>query len=74
MRTQSIIIINTVPCSGKTFNPSLFAKSVLHGCLLVTGRVQFLGAATGSPYIVFILRFCCMASCYGNIYIYIYNT
>ena len=35
---------------------------------------KFLGAATGSPYIVFILRFCCMASCYGKIYIcrYIY--
>ena len=26
----------------------------------------------GSPYIVFILRFCCMASCYGKIYIIIY--
>ena len=33
---------------------------------------MFLGAAIGSPYIVFILRFCCMASCYGKIYIYIY--
>ena len=32
----------------------------------------FLGAACGSPYIVFILRFCCMASCYGKIYIYMY--
>ena len=32
----------------------------------------FLGAACGSPYIVFILRFCCMASCYGKIYIYVY--
>ena len=31
---------------------------------------QFLGAATGSPYIVFISRFCCMASCYGNIYMW----
>ena len=32
----------------------------------------FLGAAAGSPYIVFILRFCCMALCYGKIYIYMY--
>ena len=30
-----------------------------------------LGAATGSPYIVFICRLRCTASCYGKIYIYI---
>ena len=35
-------------------------------------NTSFLGAATGSPYIVFICRLRCTASCYGKIYIYIY--
>ena len=33
--------------------------------------MDFLGAACGSPYIVFVLTFCCMASCptFGGIYV-----
>ena len=43
-----------------------------HVCTYIVPRaIFFLGAATGSPNIVFISRFCCMASCYGNI---IYTT
>ena len=52
-----------------TFVAPSINQSINHGSV-------FLGAACGSPYIVFITRFCCMASCYRNIiyiYIYIYN-
>ena len=45
--------------------------------LYVTGEFfnGLFGAATGSPYIIFVLTFCCMALCYasGGTYISIYT-
>ena len=49
------------------------APSLKFRLSLCTGCAMFLGAACGSPYIVFITRFRRMASGHGYIYRYIYN-